>query len=274
MSSVGFGHDALSDDQLRELVGLLKQVDSVEFKLTVPENDQFSSVEAIGLDPLDAQIRQIYFFDTPELVLQDEGVVLRARRIQQTTDDSIVKLRPVVPDTLPAELRALEEFKVEVDAMPGKFICSGSLKGQLGAKDVKAAVTGNADLESLFSKEQRDFYAEHAPKGLGLNDLSVLGPVLVHKYQVTPKEDFARELAAELWLFPDGVRLLEVSTSCAPSEMFDAQAEMRAYLSDRGIVLGSQQQTKTSKALEYFSARLRGANGKTGGSPAKDIPPD
>src|SRR4051794_29001843 len=183
MSSTGSELDGLSDDQLRELEGLLRQVDSVEFKMTVPEDDQFSSAQAIGLDPLDAQIRQIYFFDTPNLTLEKNHVVLRARRVQHGADDSVVKLRPV-PKTLLAELRALEEFKVEVDAMPGTFVCSGSLKGQLGAKDVKAAVTRNAEIESLFSKEQRDFYAEHAPKGLGLNDLSVLGPVLVHKYQV------------------------------------------------------------------------------------------
>jgi hypothetical protein len=274
MSSAAVGHDALSDQQLSELLDLLKQVDSVEFKLTVPENDRFSSAEAIGLDPLDAQIRQIYFFDTPDLKLQDQGVVLRARRVQQKADDSVVKLRPVVPGSLPAELRALEEFKVEVDAMPGKFICSGSLKGELGAKDIKATVVGTAKLASLFSTKQQDFYAAHAPSGLGLNDLSVLGPVLVHKYQVPSSGDFARKLDAELWLFPDGVRLLEVSTSCAPPELFDVQAEMRAYLTERGIVLGSQQQTKTSKALAYFSAKLRGENGESGGSPTNDTPPD
>jgi hypothetical protein len=53
-------------------------------------------------------------------------VVVRARRTQRKGDDSVVKLRPVVPDKLPRELRKWASFGVEVDAMPGGFVCSGS----------------------------------------------------------------------------------------------------------------------------------------------------
>ena len=60
---------------------------------------------ALGLDPLEAQIRQVFFFDTPELALDKHGVVVRARRIQGKGDDSAVKLRPVVPAELPDDLR-------------------------------------------------------------------------------------------------------------------------------------------------------------------------
>ena len=49
------------------------------------------------MDPLEAQIRQVFFFDTPDLALDKQGVVVRARRIQGKGDDSAVKLRPVVP---------------------------------------------------------------------------------------------------------------------------------------------------------------------------------
>jgi hypothetical protein len=72
----------LSDDQLRELVGLIAESDTVELKLTVPDSDLRSAVVGLGLDPLDAQIRQVFFFDTPDLVLSQSGVVVRARRIQ------------------------------------------------------------------------------------------------------------------------------------------------------------------------------------------------
>ena len=63
-----------------------------------PDADQSSAVEALGMDPLDAQIRQVYFFDTPDLALNKAGVVIRARRIQGRKHDSVVKLRPVVPE--------------------------------------------------------------------------------------------------------------------------------------------------------------------------------
>src|SRR5688572_31400560 len=92
---------ALSDENLLELMALIKGADSVELKLTVPESDQASAVQALGMDPLDAQIRQVFFFDTPDLTLYRHGVVPRARRIQDKASDSVVKLRPVVPDELP-----------------------------------------------------------------------------------------------------------------------------------------------------------------------------
>ena len=71
----------------------------------------------------------VHFFDTPDLALEQAGVVVRARRTQGKPDDTVVKLRPVVPAELPARLRKLPEFVVEVDAMETGFVCSGSMKG-------------------------------------------------------------------------------------------------------------------------------------------------
>jgi hypothetical protein len=49
------------------MFALIGDSDSVELKLTVPESDQRSTVAALGMDPLDAELRQVYFFDTPDL---------------------------------------------------------------------------------------------------------------------------------------------------------------------------------------------------------------
>ena len=69
------------------------------------------------------------FFDTPDLSLSKAGVVVRARRVQGKGDDSVVKLRPVVPNELDKKFREAPGMTVEVDAMPGGYICSGALKG-------------------------------------------------------------------------------------------------------------------------------------------------
>src|SRR4051812_6718644 len=124
MTSAPATRPTFSDEQLAELLGLIKDSDSVELKLTVPEGHQRSTIRALELDPLEAQIRQVFFFDTPELSLEQAGVVVRARRIQGKGADSVVKLRPVVPSELPADLRASSSFRVEVDALPGGFVCS------------------------------------------------------------------------------------------------------------------------------------------------------
>lgn len=109
---------SLSEEQIADLLGLLDDADSVELKLTVPLADQRSSIEALGFDPLEAQVRLVYFFDTPDLALDRAGVVVRARRIQRRGEDSVVKLRPVVPEQVPKRRRTMPGFGIEVDAMP------------------------------------------------------------------------------------------------------------------------------------------------------------
>src|SRR4051794_2867836 len=122
---------ALSDEKLGELLELLHGAGSTELKLTLPEADQRSAVMALGMDPLEAQIRQVYFFDTPDLALNQAGVIARARRIQGRSHDSVVKLRPVVPAELPPDLRESKNLVVEVDAVPGGYVCSATLKGKV-----------------------------------------------------------------------------------------------------------------------------------------------
>ncbi len=246
---------ALSHEQIAEMLDLLKDSDSVELKLTVPEHDQRSAVVALGLDPLEAQIRQVFFFETPDLALDKLGVVVRGRRIQGKGDDSVVKLRPVVPSQLPAELRAATGFRVEVDALPGGFVCSGTLKRTLDSDEVRKTVAGERPTRKLFSKQQRAYFAEHAP-GIELDDLSILGPIFVLKLGFTPKE-LARKLVAEMWIYPDGSRVLELSTRAATNEAFQVAAEARAFLGSQGVDLSGEQETKTKKALEYFAGALK-----------------
>ena len=219
----------LTDEQLLDFSGLVDDADSVELKLSVPERQQRSAVAALGLDPLDAQVRLVHFFDTPELDLERAGVVVRARRVQGKGDDSVVKLRPVVPSDLPAGLRRSAGFFVEVDAMPGGYVCSASLKGRPKPPGVREALLAGRPLHKLFSKEQRAFYAEHAPAGIALDDLRMLGPIFVLKLKGVP-EGFRRRLVVELWLYPDGARILELSTKCPPSEAFQVAGELRTYL--------------------------------------------
>ena len=248
----------LSDAQLGEMLGLLEDADSVELKLTVPDTDQWSAAAALGLDPLEAEIRQVFFFDTPDLALDELGIVVRARRGQRKGDDSTVKLRPVVPSELPERLRADPDVVVEVDALPGGFVCSASYKHALAKPVVRPTLLGGKPFRKLFSKGQRAFLAEHAPDGPALEDLAVLGPLLVLKLRARP-EGLNRKLVAELWLFPDGSRILELSTKGTPEVALQIVGEARVFLSEKGIDLEGEQATKTRKALEYFAGNLGGS---------------
>jgi hypothetical protein len=242
----------LSDEQLGEMLRLIDQADSVELKLTISDGKQRSALHALEIDPLEAQIRQVFFFETPDLALNRAGVVVRARRVQGRGDDSVVKLRPVEPHQLPEHVRSADEFGVEVDAMPGGFVCSGSMKHALPHALVRETVGGAKPVHKLFSKAQRAFYAEHAPEGLELDDLSVFGPVFVLKLRLMPAE-LKRRLVAELWLYPDNTHILELSLKCPPSDAFLVAAQTRAFLAARAVDTSGEQHTKTKQALEFFS---------------------
>jgi hypothetical protein len=247
----------LSDAQISEVLPLMRGSDSVELKATIPAGDQRAAVTALGLDPLDAQIRQVFFFDTPHLDLYGAGLVVRARRTTGRGDDTAVKLRPAVPDEVDRKLRARPEFGIEVDAMPGGFVCSGTLKGVPPGRNVRTTLSEGRPLRKLFTKAQRELFAQSAPAGIELDDLAVLGPIFVLKLRNVPGA-LGRKLVSELWLYDDGSRVLELSTKCQPGEAFQVSAEVRAFLTANGVDLTGVQETKTRHALELLASGLGG----------------
>ena len=95
-------------------------------------------------------------------------------------------------------------------------------------------------------------------RGIALDDLSILGPIFVLKLKHSP-EGFDRKIVAEMWLYPDGSRILELSTKCEPAEAFQVAAETRAFLASTGVDLDTEQQTKTRTALEFFAKQVEDA---------------
>jgi hypothetical protein len=195
----------------------------------------------------------VFFLDTPDLRLTNAGVIVRVRRVQRRDADSVVKLRPIVPSDIPWELRQLPGFSVELDAMPGGFVCSGSMKGETDNQAVIDAAAGRLPTRMLFTREQRALYQKYAPAGIEMDSLTFLGPIFVLRAKWIPKKG-ARPMVAEMWFYPDGGRILELSTKCRPHEGFQVAAELRAFLSERGVNLTGEQETKTKKALEYFAS--------------------
>jgi hypothetical protein len=243
----------LSDEQLNELLYLMKGSDSVELKATVPADHHGATLQALKVDPLTAQIRQVWFYDTLDLDLDRAGVVARARRIQGKGGDSVVKLRPVTPVDVPDSLRKSPNLRVEVDALPGGFVCSATLKRTFDDSDeVRRVAHGEGKIRKLFSKEQRAFYEQHAPEGIELDALAILGPIFVLKTRFTP-EELGQRLTAEMWFYPDGSRILELSTRTTPTGAFQAAAELRVFLTGRGVDVSGEQETKTRHALTYFA---------------------
>src|SRR3954453_777660 len=275
-AAAGQASGRLSDAQLTEVLRLIKGANSVELKLTVPATAHRATIQGLPMDPVEAQPRQVYFFDTPDLQLYRAGVVVRARRIQGGRGDTVIKLRPVEPDQIPSDLKNNASFNIEVDALPGGFVCSASFKGRSNGQDIRAAVGGKKKLSKIFSKEQRAFYREHAPAGIDLDALAALGPTFILKgrfdVQMGLDGERPRSMVAEVWLYPDGSRLLELSTKCLPKEALAVAAETRAYLADAGVPTTAAQETKTRTALEFYSKALASELASTATAADKPLP--
>ena len=117
-------------------------------------------------------------------------------------------------------------------------------------------------IRDLFTKEQRAFYKAHAPDGLKLSALSVLGPINLMKLQFEP-DGLKRKFVAELWMYPDGSRILELSTKASSGDAFDVAAATRAFLEKKGLDLTAEQQPKTNRALKHFTDLLKKVRART-----------
>jgi hypothetical protein len=233
-----------------------KSVDSVELKLTVPDGEIRSTFRAMKLDLLNTELRQVYFFDTPELDLFHKGIVLRARRIQNANHDCVVKLRPVVPGNIAARWRNNPDLTIEVDVVAGKAICSASLKTLRRPARIEDVLDGQLPLRQLFRKEQREFLDEHAPADIPWDRLVPLGPINVAKLKNNPK-GFPFPVTAEIWLYPDGSAMLELSAKVKPHKVEKTRAQGRQYLESINLrPEQGNQETKTKKALLFFSKRI------------------
>lgn len=242
----------LSSEDVAKMFGLIRKSTSVELKVTVPDTMRRAVVEKMRFDPVEAEPRQAYFFDTPDLALNEAGLVVRARRIQGGAGDTVVKLRPLDPATVDPDLRRSAAFKIELDAMPGSYVCSGSLKGVCTGQEVLDVYDGKMTLSKIFSKEQRAFYRANAPANIPMDSLTSLGPTFLLKARHQPKT-FDRRVTIEMWFYPDGSRIFELSTKAEPKESFQVAANFKAYLAECGVPLAEAQETKTKSALEFFS---------------------
>jgi hypothetical protein len=244
----------LDRDDLLAIFGQLGDVGSVELKLTVPAPDHIA-VRQLGLDPLDGRIRAVVYFDRPDLALFRAGVVVRGRRTQGDDDDTVVKLRPVVPGDLSPAVRDSPNLKVEMDVTRGSYLVSASLKGQRRTGAVDEVLGGERSVERLLSKELRALVAEAAPAGTDWPDLVPLGPIYVVVVKGRPS-GFDHKVTVEQWHYPGQVPLMELSTKAQPLDAGRLYTEVGQYLRGLGLRASGSQEPKTRKALEFFARRL------------------
>ena len=244
----------LPPHKLDSLLALTHQADQMELKLVVPVDAHAAACASLGADLSGASARRVYYLDTADLMLERHGVVARVRRFEKGSGDFVVKLRPITPDDLPARWRRSKRFLVEVDAMPGRYFCTGALKRRLDTVDVERALSDGPSLGALFSQEQLALLAAYVPAPFAIAELRVFGPVRVRRCRVRPR-GLGGVLAVERWSYPDGSSILELSTRCPAEEAVPVAARVASLLRRYGIDVADCRQTKTRATLAYFTGR-------------------
>jgi hypothetical protein len=101
-------------------------INAVEIKVTIRADQELRAEREMEVDEDTADVRLIYFYDTPDLDLFNAGVVMRARLVKGDADDSTVKFRPVEAASVPGDWRGMKGFKLEADWVGDRMVSSAS----------------------------------------------------------------------------------------------------------------------------------------------------
>ena len=234
------------------LAHAIADMDVVEIKVTIRPDQELRALRTIEIDEDTAEVRIVYFYDTPQLTLFDAGVALRARLVKGADDDSTVKIRPVVAANIPNEWKQLKGFKLEADCVGERVACSASLTVLQKSDEINDVAKGKRPIEKLFSKNQERFLAEFYKGTVDFEKLCVLGPIRVLRWKVKQK-GFAHQLTVEEWRLPNGDDLVEVSIKTPTNDAAQAQIDFDKHLRTLGLDPQGAQETKTRTALQFFA---------------------
>jgi hypothetical protein len=240
----------------KERSSALAEMDAVEIKVTVRPDQELRAERAMELNEDTAEVRVIYFYDTPKLDLFNAGVALRARLVKGDDDDSTVKFRPVEASSIAKDWKRLKGFKVEADCVGERIVCSASLTAIQKRDEIDDVAKGKRAIDKLFSKDQERFLTEFYKGSVDFGKLRVMGPIRVLRWKLK-HESFPHELTLEEWRLPDGEDLVEVSIKTEPSKAAQAQKQFDEHLRGLGLDPQGAQETKTRTALEYFAKAHR-----------------
>ncbi len=223
--------------------------EGVEIKAIIPQNQVEAALSLYGLE-LDDNERYIYFFDTPDLELFEQGVIARARRIVGYLHDSTIKFRPVEPEGVPALWRKYSGFKIEADCCDKNVVKSASLTMPVAKGLIKRVVAGNEPIASLFTEQQLLFLLSMANKKIDYSKVVVLGPMRAWRWKYNDP-GLPWPITGELWKRDDGSQLFEVSIKAPVVQAAAATAGFMAFLAEVGAEREQGQQAKTRWALEH-----------------------
>jgi hypothetical protein len=228
-------------------------VGRVELKvlLDVPPGD---AVAALRLSGASVTSREVYYLDTPDLALREQGILIRARIPASGGPQLVVKLRTSAPRELPKSVARLSNLCVELDALPYETQWCASVKSRPRrlplCSDWRTGHRRRQGWSDIFSADQRAFLARLAGDPRLAAEIRPFGPASVRKFR--GRTAGLPCVAVESWTYPDGYRLVELSTKCAPRRAHYTARRLRRLLAAHQMPPRRAQLSKTEISLRRF----------------------
>lgn len=211
----------------------------VEAKLLLSPSTTQTVIESLRFEK--EMAGRVYFFDTDQLDLLKQGVIVRVR--QGADNDLTVKVR--VPEgnkqTVAAQLRT--HFPCEIDMTEAGEDTDYSVRHKYKAPQVPDM---GADIFPLLSRPQQRLLQE-ARVSIDWARVKRIADIKLTKWEASAQAPF-HKLALELWEWPAG-SILELSTKVGPDEAQSKYAELRLLVNRERLSLSASQGTKTSIVL-------------------------
>ncbi len=212
---------------------------SVEIKLLLSPPSIKSVISSLNFEKQTSS--QIYFFDTDNLSLLAQGVIVRLR--QGAKNDLTVKVRLPEGNNQVNASKLQEHFQCEID----RTEAGASISYSVGQNFVDRPVPdGGDDLFSALSPRQRNLLKE-AHISINWSNVRRTASIRSTTWKTSFESPF-RKLVLEYWEFAQG-SLLELSARSAAGKSGSKDADLHEIVKLKGLSLSTNQETKTTTVL-------------------------
>ncbi|WP_291426582.1 hypothetical protein [Deinococcus sp.] len=221
----------------------------VESKWTLRDDQAAAARSKLNLYSSNAEQRTMYFYDTWNLDLYRQGLIMRARKVKDGDDESTVKFRPMTVKEAGNYLN-YSGFKCEIDAVGTNQVSSCSFSTVQPTGQIDAVRDGFLSIKSLFSSNQEAFATLKVP--VNWSTLQVLGPTPAQVWKKSVSS-LAYPYTVEQWTLPSGAVVTEVSTRTSQADASSSSVALKNYLMGKGLVISTDQETKTQRTLNEWT---------------------
>lgn len=226
--------------------------EKAEIKLLVAPAGIDKAIKALPLASLEPKHYRVYFADTKDLRLIGRGVILRLRDKgkKDPETETTVKFRPDDQSKAP-DLQLPKEPKKETEWLikKGQNV-SYSLKNEI--KGTELLDNPDKNLNTLFSDEQKAFFKLVMNEEFDPATLKVFGPIAAEIWEWDEPAVGDKEVSAERWKLGDN-QVFELSRKTKPDDLQKKAEKFEKAFRDKGIAVDPAPESKTRKALEYYS---------------------